>query len=102
LPVRLCSNAHDDDHFEWDDRKAENRTRHDITFAMASDVFDDQFAIIELDDRRDYAEDRYSAIGMVEGHLLFVAYTLRGDRICIISARLAEPYERRQYHEKSR
>ena len=47
-------------------------------------------------------EDRYSIIGMVEDHLLFVAYTLRGDRIRIISARLAEPYERRQYHEKNR
>jgi uncharacterized DUF497 family protein len=91
------------DDFEWDDAKAvANYARHGVTFAMASDVFDDPFAIIEVDDRRDYAEDRYSVIGMVEGHLLFVAYTLRGDRIRIISARLAEPYERRQYHEKSR
>ena len=35
----------------------------------------------------------------VEGRLLFVAYTMRGDVIRIISARGAEPYERRQYHE---
>jgi uncharacterized DUF497 family protein len=88
--------------FEWDDAKAAaNYARHGVTFAMASDVFDDPFAVIELDDWRDH-EDRYSVIGMVEDHLLFVAYTLRGDRIRIISARLAEPYERRQYHEKSR
>jgi uncharacterized DUF497 family protein len=33
---------------------------------------------------------------------LFVAYTFRGDRIRIISARLAEPHEQRQYHEESR
>ena len=90
------------DDFEWDDAKAAaNYARHGITFAMASDVFDDPFAIIELDDLR-HDEDRYSVIGMVENYLLFVAYALRGDRVRIISARLAESYERRQYHEKSR
>jgi uncharacterized protein len=90
------------DEFEWDDAKAAaNYARHGITFAMASDVFDDPFAIIELDDAL-YDEDRYSVMGMVENRLLFVAYALRGDRIRIISARQAEPYERRQYHEKNR
>ena len=33
------------------------------------------------------------------GRLLFVAYTMREDRIRMISARGAEPYERRAYHE---
>jgi hypothetical protein len=33
--------------------------------------------------------------------LLFVVYRLRGDRVRIISAQLAEPYKRRQYHEKT-
>jgi uncharacterized DUF497 family protein len=28
-----------------------------------------------------------------------VAYTMRGDRIRIISARLPEPFERRKYHD---
>ena len=42
------------DDFEWDDAKAvANYARHGITFAMASDVFDDPFAIIELDDSPD-------------------------------------------------
>lgn len=39
---------------------------------------------------------------MVEGRLLFVAYTMRGDTIRIITARKAEPYERRKYHEENR
>ena len=42
------------DDFEWDDAKAAaNYVRHGITFAMASEVFDDPFAVIELDDWRD-------------------------------------------------
>ena len=44
-------------------------------------------------------EDRYVIIGMVSNHLLFVAYTIRGEAIRIISARGTEPHERRQYHE---
>jgi uncharacterized DUF497 family protein len=36
---------------------------------------------------------------MVDGRLLFVAYTIRNDTIRIISARGAEPHEKRKYHE---
>jgi hypothetical protein len=38
---------------------------------------------------------------MVEQRLLFVAYALREQRIRIISARLAEPYERLRYHNEN-
>jgi len=41
-------------------------------------------------------------IGMVDNRLLFVAYAMRGDRIRIISARKAEPYERRKYYDGDR
>ena len=66
---------------------------------MARDVFKDPFAIEWLDDREDYGEDRYVIIGTVNNRLLCVAYTMRGEAIRIISARGAEPHERRQYHE---
>jgi uncharacterized protein len=39
---------------------------------------------------------------MVQNRLLAVSFTLRGERIRIISARPAEPFERRLYHEKNR
>ena len=55
----------------------------------------------EPDDRDVYGEDRFTLIGIADGRLLFVAYTMREDRIRIISARGAEPYEHRIYHEKS-
>ena len=65
-------------------------------------MFKDPLAIESLDDREDYGEDRFVIIGMVDGRLLFVAYTLRGETIRIISARGAEPHEQRQYHEEGR
>ena len=88
--------------FEWDAIKAvRTECDHGVTFEMARDVFKDPFAVEWLDDREDYGEDRYVIIGMVKNHLLFVAYTLRGEAIRIISARGAEPHERRQYHEEN-
>jgi uncharacterized protein len=91
-----------DDDFEWDDRKATaNARKHAVTFEMARDVFKDPFAIDELDDRADFGEVRFATTGMVEGRLLFVAYTMRGERIRIISARGAEPHEQRRYHEEN-
>jgi hypothetical protein len=41
-------------------------------------------------------------IAMVENRLLFVAYTIGEERIRIIAARKAEPYERRKYHDRNR
>ena len=86
--------------FEWDAVKAaQNEADHGITFEMARDVFKDPVAIEWLDDRENYGEDRYVIIGMVDNRLLYVAYAMRGEAIRIISARGAEPHERRQYHE---
>ncbi|HVT28210.1 MAG TPA: BrnT family toxin [Lacipirellulaceae bacterium] len=92
-----------DEFFEWDDDKAARNWRdHAVTFDMAREVFSDGFAVDWLDDGQSEDEYRYSIIGMVESRLLFVAYTLRGGRIRIISARKAEPYERRRYHDENR
>lgn len=92
----------DDGTFQWDDTKAaENYAAHGVRFEAAREVFHDPFALEWLDDREDYGEDRYILLGMVENRLLYVAYTMRGEKIRLISARGAEPQERRQYHEEN-
>ena len=92
-----------DEHFEWDDGKTTQNWRdHAVTFEMARDAFKDPFAIEWIDATQDTSEERYGMIGMVENRLLFVAYTMRAERIRIISARKAEPYERRKYHDENR
>lgn len=55
--------------------------------------------MIEFDDRRASGELRFNAIGLVDGRMIFVTYTMRGDAVRIISARGAEPHEKRKYHE---
>ena len=89
------------DDFEWDDEKAAaNVDKHGVSFDAARAVFNDPFAI-ELDDYGAADETRYRIVGMSGDRLLFVAYTYRLRRIRIISARGAEPYERRMYHEEN-
>lgn len=68
---------------------------------MAKEVFKDPFAIEWADDSQGVQESRYSILGMADSRVLFVAYTMRGEAIRIISARKAEPYERRKYHDEN-
>lgn len=90
----------DGDEFEWDQAKAEaNLRKHKIGFRAASRVFDDPLVLIEQDVSEDYGEDRFLATGRVEGLLMTVAFTERGDCIRIISARKANNDERRAYDQ---
>ena len=71
---------------------------------MASRVFADPFAMV-AQDRIENAERRWQTLGIVEGHLLLlVAHTVQDDEdgtevIRIISARRAEPKERKDYEK---
>ncbi len=88
--------------FEWDDAKAaSNLRKHGVSFTAAVHVFDDPVRIEWFDDREDYGEERYCTIAEVQGVILFVVYTMRGDRTRIISARRASREERDGYHGDS-
>jgi len=87
--------------FEWDNRKAESNLRtHDVSFREATTVFGDPLSITISDPDHSTAEMRFIDIGLSHlGRLLVVSYTERGNRIRVISARLATRNERRQYEE---
>jgi uncharacterized protein len=76
-----------------------NRQKHQIDLADIEGVFYDDRAITVED--RDHTEERFVSLGIDGfGRLLVVAYHYRGeDEIRVISARLAEPHERRAYQE---
>ena len=85
--------------FEWDSRKAAvNRRKHGIDFADATAVFEDERALTVKDEITAVDETRMLTLGRdAMGRLLVVAYTWRGERIRLISARRATSSERRQY-----
>ena len=85
--------------YQWDKTKAtSNLKKHGIEFADAVSVFSDELAITIPDNRFD--EERFVTIGMdAFGRILVIVFTWRSKQIRLISARLAERRERKQYEE---
>ena len=68
--------------FEWDDAKSTScLARRGFDFAYAVRVFLDPHRIVFQDRRRDYGEERYQMLGLVDGRAYVVVYTMRGFRI---------------------
>lgn len=89
--------------FDWDDNKAAlNETWHDgVTFQEATTVFDDPYFVVLSDDDHSFYELRYWIIGeSLQGRILLVVYTERGDLVRIISAREATPREVKTYEQE--
>ena len=85
--------------FEWHDAKAmANVKKHQVDFDTAMRVFRDPYRREDVDED-EFGEVRLNVIGLVDGRMLFVTCTMRGDVCRIISARGAETYEKRRYHE---
>jgi hypothetical protein len=69
-----------------------------IDFAWAIEIF--QGHVIEwIDLRKDYGEERWIAIGEVDGIILTLVYTWRGERCRIISAWKAHDRQRERYSQ---
>jgi hypothetical protein len=67
------------------------------SFPFATRIFLDDNRIERLDDGGDYGESRFVAVGLVNGSEIVVVYTLREDKIRVISARKADQNEIETY-----
>jgi uncharacterized DUF497 family protein len=88
--------------FEWDPIKdSANQRKHGVAFLEAVTVFGDPLSIT-IPELSLVDEERFVIIGTSDGQrLLVVVHTVRGERIRLISARLATKHERRTYEEGS-
>jgi uncharacterized protein len=87
--------------FEWDPKKARlNLKRHGISFDEASTAFRDPLSQTIEDPLHSENEERFVLIGQtIQGRILVIVHTDGGERIRIISARLATKKERLRYEE---
>ena len=89
--------------FEWDEKKnTANIQKHNISFAEASEIFDDPLHISIMDERYNYFEERWISLGQSSNRKLIVTanlyFSAEGEEIIrIISAREATAHERKQY-----
>jgi len=88
--------------FDWDGwNKIKNLVKHQVENKECEDVFFNE-PIIEYDRQHSQKEERYFAYGKtMTDRLLFIVFTIRRDKIRVISARDMERKERSDYHEKN-
>lgn len=88
--------------FEWDKGNIDkNLKRHGVADREAEEVFEGEVKFIFEDEKHSLIEKRYMVWGTTrKGRKLSVFFTIRKDKIRIISARDMHKKERRAYEEK--
>lgn len=89
--------------FEWDKGNVDKSfDKHGITPNEAEEIFIDENLWLQDDVNHSQREERFTAIGKTtQNNMLFIAFTVRGTKIRIISARRANIKERREYEKKA-
>ena len=82
-------------------KDAINQAKHGVSL-QAAERFDWETALEREDDRFDYGEVRFVAIGWTDARLYVLVFTEGSDddAIRVISLRLAEKHEIRFYHDQ--
>lgn len=85
----------------WDESKRRKNIRdHGCDFVGWEAVFD--LPVVSWEDRRKaYGEHRINLLGFLDGVVVHVTYTERGDEPHIISLRRAEKHEVRRYAKEA-
>ena len=72
--------------FEWDEEKRQEIIRErDVDILFAALIFENP-VLVRVDDRKDYGEERFAALGHVDGEFFTLIYTQRGIKTRLITA----------------
>jgi len=84
--------------FEWDeDKRRANIAKHGFNFTDVGPAFVDPMRVVYPVENRNLMERRWVLLGRIEGRVMHVVFTVRGNRIRLISVRLAHEKERALY-----
>ncbi len=85
--------------FQWDEgNDTKNWDKHDVTCGECEQVFFNRPLIVKRDSEHSITEPRYFALGKTDAdRLIFVAFTMRGTLIRVISAREMTIREQERY-----
>lgn len=82
---------------EFDSAKDEaNTAKHGVSLAAAAE-FEMATARVSADDRANYGEDRFIAVGQLGGRLHVLIFTIRDGKVRAISLRKANKREVKRY-----
>ena len=77
-----------------------NIQKHGMSLSTAANALHDPNALIEYDEIHSAEEERFHLIGEIDGRIVFLVYTMRGDTIRLISGRPATGRECQRYYER--
>jgi uncharacterized protein len=83
------------------DKDEANRIKHGVPLVFGVRVFADEDHVILASFRPIDGEDRYKAVGMVDGRLHTAVHVWRGETIRLISVRRSNDGEQRNYDSHS-
>ena len=78
-----------------------NLEKHGVDFLALASVLEDLNRLEGLDERRTSGEERWICLGSDGFRIYVVAYTMRGERLRIISARKANDREQQKYSDSN-
>lgn len=89
--------------FEWDEGNSDkNWIRHRVTQGECEQVFFNEPFMVSADKKHSQEESRWYVLGKTDTErLLFIVFTIRSNRIRVISARDMNKKEREVYNEKA-
>ncbi len=67
-----------------------------LDMARSAEVFDGQTLTVD-DDRQDYGEPRWITVGYLDGRMVVLVWTKRGESLRVISLRKANEREQKTY-----
>jgi len=87
--------------FEWDEGNlTKNWEKHDVSEGECEQIFFRQPLIVRRDKKHSKLENRYYALGRTDAErLLFLVFTVRKEKVRVISARDMTPAEKKRYRK---
>jgi uncharacterized protein len=87
--------------FDWDSgNKYKSLFKHKVTIKEAESVFLNDSVMVTSDKKHSNVEDRYLCLGISQKQkYLYISFTIRGEKIRIISARPMDRQERDSYEK---
>ena len=87
--------------FVWDKGNLDkNLDKHEVTNKESEEIYQNKPLLVSEDKRHSKIEKRYQVLGKTDNdRLLFISFTVRKDRIRIISARDMSKKERKVYEK---
>lgn len=86
--------------FEWDLGNLAHIKKHSVTHTQCEEIFSNIPFRMHEDKTHSKLEERLQALGQTNnGRLLFIAFTIRNNKIRVISARDQSKKERTEFQE---